>query len=483
MHAATHDREPDGRRIGLHLIVPVWGSHYVSVFFNTIFPLYFAPGNLPSICNERTVILKIYTSTADLPIIAKSSAYRRACELIEVELIYVDDMLAAPHDPRYGSLHHDVMTRCHKEGLRVAGQQGTAAVVLTADTIFADGALRQLGCLLDEGKRAILVAGPRVVEEEFLTEFTGLPLGPGSEEKAAPRAFTDFCLRHLHPVSRSCFWNESHFFNTHPSHFYWKVEDEGFIAHCSHMHPLMIRPPEKEVQSRNTIDDDYLAHAGFTVDEIHVVTDNLQLPLFSLAPRNLVLGNDRPHIASVAYGAYWSKLYARPVQRRLSRTKVCFYTRQSSSLWEDHEQAAQEALSDIEMIMSSSDFALFWKRPDLYFEKKLFDADSLSFHPMVTKVREYFRNRATAGSGQEAGPRVEALLSSEAIRIFSWHGIKSLAHMAYFILLTAAIGFSRRIRRGFWYRILYPRLHHLVYRKLYYGVIRRSVRRRNYRDL
>jgi hypothetical protein len=121
MHSATHDCELSGRRVGLHLIMPVWGSKYVSLFFNTILPFYLTAGNLPAIRNERKVLLKVYTSTQDLPVINSSMAFQRARELVEIELIYVDDMLGAPHDPRYGSHHHDVMTRCHKEALRLIG--------------------------------------------------------------------------------------------------------------------------------------------------------------------------------------------------------------------------------------------------------------------------------------------------------------------------------------------------------------------------
>jgi hypothetical protein len=459
-HSSTPGSVPSGRRVGLHLVMPVWGPKYVSLFCNTILPFYLTAGNLPAIRNERRVLLKVYMSTDDLPVINSSVAFQRALELIEIELIYVDDMLRAPHDPRYGSHHHDVMTRCHKEALRVAGQQGAAAVILTADTVFADGTLRRLGCLLDEGKRAVLVAGPRVVEEAFLEEFRELPLGSGSEDKTTPIAFTDFCLRHLHPISRSAIWNESEFFNTHPSHLYWQVADEGFIAHCFHMHPLMIRPPEKEVQSRNTIDDDYLAQAGFTADEIHVVTDNLTLPLFSLAPRDLIVGNGRPHTASVAYVADWAATYTRPFHRQLARTKVCFYTRMSSPLWEDLERVAQEALSDIETIATSSGFRLLLNRPDLFLEKNLFDSNSLSFHPKAAELREYFRDYAPANSD-----------GLEAKGLFSWYGILGLAHFVYLVLVTSAFGLTDRIRRRF---RRYPRLHDLVYRKLCYGVIRRS---------
>jgi hypothetical protein len=107
--------------VTLHLIMPVWGSKYVSLFFNAILPFYLTAGNLPAIRNKRKVLLKVYTSMQDLPVFNSSLAFQRARELIEIELIYVDDMLGASHDPRYESHHHDVMTRCHKEALRLIG--------------------------------------------------------------------------------------------------------------------------------------------------------------------------------------------------------------------------------------------------------------------------------------------------------------------------------------------------------------------------
>jgi hypothetical protein len=386
----TAQRRLSVDRAAMHLIMPVWGVSHVTTFLDLVLPLYLAPGNIPAAATEREVRLRIYTRNCDTELFMRSAMFNRAREHCAIDFVYMDDKIAVPHV---------TMSWCHKDSLRVAAGCDGLAILLTADSIFADGTLLRLGRLSDKGKRAVLVAGPRVIEDELLDELSKL-WRQGEEVVLAPEAFTALCLRHLHPISLSHAWDDHGSFQTHPSHLYWFIENEGFLAHCFHLHPLMIRPPVAEVDFKRTIDDDYMISAGFTPEEIHISSDCHELAVFSITGRHIVIGNNRSLTASAAYVAHWARIFTQPFHRQLARTPIYFYTQKTSPMWRRHEQAAQRALDDIDHLLTDGNFRLFLRRPDLFLDKILLNHRTLSFHPMRDELRRQIDDPASAPARQ-----------------------------------------------------------------------------------
>jgi hypothetical protein len=157
-------------------------------------------------------------------------------------------------------------------------------------------------------------------------------------------------LAHLHPISSSHCW-DSDFFNTHPSHLYWKIEDDGLLARCFHLHPILVRPAD-DVNFRKTIDDDYIVQACPDPEMIHIVTDSDEICAFSMTPRDRIIGNGRPHRSSAAYVAYWSHLFTKPEYFVLADKVFHIDAGQTSPKWKTAEQESSEVLADIKIIKS-----------------------------------------------------------------------------------------------------------------------------------
>jgi hypothetical protein len=176
-------------------------------------------------------------------------------------------------------------------------------------------------------------------------------------------------LAHLHPISSSHCW-DSAFFNTHPSHLYWKIEDEGLLARCFHLHPILVRPAD-DVNFRKTIDDDYIVHACPDPETIHIVTDSDEICAFSMTPHDVKIGNERPHRSSAAYVAWWSYRFTKPEHFVLAEKVVHIHVGQTSPKWKTAEQESADVLTDIKCIQSRSNAYLFVFRPDLLIEKAI----------------------------------------------------------------------------------------------------------------
>ena len=258
------------------------------------------------------------------------------------------------------------MSDCYRDALAKT-KCDVGFVFLAADSIIADGTFGTLGALADSGKRCVFVAGPRVVAESFSAAVRNRRSVIDEAIAIPPREMSKLGLAHLHPISSSHCW-DSDFFNTHPSHLYWKIEDEGLLARCFHLHPILVRPAD-DVNFRKTIDDDYIVHACLDPETIHIVTDSDEICAFSMTPRDVKIGNERPHRSSAAYVAWWSHRFTKPEHFVLAEKVVHIHVGQTSPKWKTAEQESDDVLADINVIRSRSNAYLFVFRPDLLIEK------------------------------------------------------------------------------------------------------------------
>jgi hypothetical protein len=88
-------------------------------------------------------------------------------------------------------------------------------------------------------------------------------------------------LPHLHPHTQSMFADEPRF-STSPVAVYWRVANQGLLARCLHLHPLMVDPMRQLPLLVGTNDGPYVAQACPDFSRVHVVTDSDELQMFEL---------------------------------------------------------------------------------------------------------------------------------------------------------------------------------------------------------
>src|SRR5688500_13898490 len=92
-----------------------------------------------------------------------ASVYSRLQALMEVRAVEIDGLdLSA----KYGA-----MAACHRLAIKAAAEEEAALVFLSPDALCADGTLAHALDVAATGKRAVMVAGLRVIKETFLPWF------------------------------------------------------------------------------------------------------------------------------------------------------------------------------------------------------------------------------------------------------------------------------------------------------------------------
>ena len=164
---------------------------------------------------------------------------------------------------------------------------GAALIFLSADFIFSDGSLAAVVRRQRAGYRAVVNTGLRLAKESFLQSVDGSTAGAAAR---TGRELVRMALPHLHPHTQSMF-ADARSCSRFPVAVYWRVGNEGLLARCLHLHPLMI-DPMIPVLPRRTIDGRYLEQACPDAARVHVVSDSDELQMFELtrAKRSVIGG-------------------------------------------------------------------------------------------------------------------------------------------------------------------------------------------------
>lgn len=261
------------------LILPVWGDAYRRALLRYCLPSLLAPGNLPAVAARAGVLVQLCTKEADRQALETADLVRRLRSFARVEVVTLSS-----EEGREG---YDYFSACYRNGLERARERGEAALLLTADQIWADGSISAVCARAEAGARVVLVAGPRLLEETALPALDAFR-GPDGEfaDRLGPRALAALAWEHLHPWDQSLFWDESD--RGRPASFQFReVPGEGFLMHCLHLHPACVRLDESvNLDFRLTVDGgDFVERAAGRPEACHVILCSDEAMYCSTAPR------------------------------------------------------------------------------------------------------------------------------------------------------------------------------------------------------
>jgi len=329
------DRSPGARRgvVGnvkppsaYRLILPVWGDAYLQGFLKYCLPSLLAPGNLPAVVSRADLVVHIFTKTADREPLDAADLVQRLRTFAQVEVTTL------PSQEQSGG--YDYFSSCYKAGLERAKVRGEAALLLTADQIWADGAISAVCARIEEGAQAVMVAGPRLLEETALPALDAFRGPDGNfDDRLDSRALATLAWEHLHPWDRSLFWDESD--RGRPASFlFWEVPGGGFLMHCLHLHPVCIRLDESaNLHFTHTVDGgDFVERTVGHPEACHVIRDSDEAMYCSTAPRGQSAHLlDQPKVDWLGY-ANWA------LAMGISQMNVAFLGQGIRFLLQDFEQ-------------------------------------------------------------------------------------------------------------------------------------------------
>ena len=257
-----------------HFATPVWGTDFTRTFITATLPSLLAPGNIPFLGNRGSVY-KIFTDTDGENEIRSSSAFAALSRHVEVQFRPITKVDANPYI---------ASSSCYRTATIEAAAAQALIYYLIPDMILADGSMRSISQSLEQGKRAVMVAGMRVAKDSFVNEVLRA-FRSGDSVVAPPRDLVAVALKHLHPMMRNHMYDDAgESFN--PSLFCWPVAGEGYVLRCAHLHPVALDLQGQRPDLHGTIDDDLLFDLGLTEGELAFADDSDGVLWFELSDVN-----------------------------------------------------------------------------------------------------------------------------------------------------------------------------------------------------
>lgn len=254
-----------------HAVTHVWGREYLDVFLNVCIPNQLAPGNVPALPpGSRYRILTRSVHVAELDTHPMVHALR---DVIPVDIVVVE----ALDRKNRATLGHDLMIACHQRAIADVLEANAAIIMLSADFVLSEGALAAVVGRHREGYRAVVNTGLRLAKEPFLLH---LHQSGASLAELSSRELVRMGLAHLHSHEQSMF-ADARTFSLFPVAVYWRVGNEGLLARCLHLHPLMVDPLTR-ASLRGSNDGRYVHRVCPDPSTVHVVTDSDELQMFEL---------------------------------------------------------------------------------------------------------------------------------------------------------------------------------------------------------
>ncbi len=260
------------------IAIPVWGKEFVNTFLEYSLPTLMADGNLPFLISNSAIDVRIYTSKDDADILLAHPLIQELKRKATVTIVE----LHMPQQSHYETSHayrqaiYALKSNAYKDNIHLANacQEHTGVIVsLNADIIFSDQFFAQAHQILHSDKKVIEVVGPRSKEIEMKRDLQSIINQNTGVLEIQASKLLDLWNKHIHPLLAIHNWEgQSEIFNA--SHLMWPVGTSGWVARCFFLYPIIVVAPGREFNFAGTIDHSMVTNCGYTVNDVHVVTDN-----------------------------------------------------------------------------------------------------------------------------------------------------------------------------------------------------------------
>jgi hypothetical protein len=327
-----------------HVVYAVWGDAFIALFQQLALPNLVAQIERLDAADRPRYSCKIYTTSGDARRLRESAPYAALAGLADVELLAMDDAAA---ENKYA-----MMAEGHRRAIAAALREKAVLIFMSPDSIWSDGMFPVLQKHAENGKRIVLLPGLRVVKEEVAPLAAKRWLSAdGTRLKVSSRELIAVALEHLHGLTRSLIVNSDEFDDRWPSNLDWKVGQEGILARCFHLHPLLVDPAGLESLPTWTVDDDFICRLPRAPGDSHIVADSDEITQFDLSAAAAAPEPRRNEDVSLFRIAAWAANHATADQRRYFKEKIYFHVGERSARWEAVERESDRAVRTISLLL------------------------------------------------------------------------------------------------------------------------------------
>lgn len=304
----------------VHFLTVVWGEAFVRTYLDLVLAAQLAPGNLPAFADVPGSLYKIYTTAEDAPFLRADPRVAEAGRHLPVRIIEF-----APS--RAGLKFESAMAQLAR-GIAEAHPENAAVSFLPPDVIFATGSFAALRRLHQAGKRLVMVLTPRARLATLPTALRQVVTPAADGALAVPaRLLMRLALANLHPVSETLLCDGPQH-STHPSHLYWWVRREpprALLAHCFHVHPLLVDPVRQDIQVNDSVDGEYMHNVCPDPRTHHLVSDSDELAGVELSRDGHLATLGQPGSLKADDVVQWSHYHCNPTHLAFFRQPVVLH--------------------------------------------------------------------------------------------------------------------------------------------------------------
>lgn len=343
-----------------YFIVPVWGRAFCELFTSISLPSQMSSNNIPNIKNIKSCHYHIITTKNDMDFIKSSASYKRLSKVLNVKISTYNSDLSVPHD---------AMSDCYRIGIEEANKREAAIVFLTPDLIWSDGSFTELERISENGSRVVHTLGLRLLKETFVPLVARKYLSADGATLCIPsRDLVQLALHHLHPIAKSHLWEDGGD-NLVPANLYWRVDEEGLLARCFHLHPLMVNPSQKNIHFHGTVDDDFVFAACPDSTQDYVVLDSDKLLACEISAQGHTV-NTSLRKGVVADIAAWAEGAANTRHRELVLHPIRFHaTAMSEDKWRAVEVRSGAVVRAALDLLDRPSLLLLATRPKIFIKR------------------------------------------------------------------------------------------------------------------
>ena len=331
--------------MNIHIVIPVWGGHYLDLLEEVCLPTLLAPGNIPALQLNHHCRVRILTKKEDVARLKDSDIFCSVQKVCQAEII--DSSFSTG-----GKMKYAEMNACVSHAYDTAEEEQAAIVFGLADFVWSDGMLATAIAHLAEGKRAVLAPCFRVISDKFRSDFA-IKINPEQRMGAIsipPRSLASLAMDNIHPYSATSFWGEPTFHDW-PFLIHWAVKGEGMMIRGFHLHPVIIHPEVYQADYDGEIDGEFVFKACPTPENIVVIQDSddgifVSLDNFSRASLNLK--DHESERAALIDTALWARSHVHEMHLNLLKLPCRIHGSEiSSNVWSQIERESQIVVDKI----------------------------------------------------------------------------------------------------------------------------------------
>lgn len=265
-----------------HFIMVVWGERFTRFFLDVTLPSQLAPDGLPAMRRLDGAMYRLFTTARDAQTIAASLTFARLSSLMAVEFVVVapgaESLMTG--DP------YAVMTAFHRRAVAEASACAACLVFLAPDAVFSSGAFAYLERRAELGDEMVMIAAPRAAIEGAAPVILDRFRRPDGTISVPAPDLVRLMIDHPHPIARAARWGTPEFCGSEPSHLYVMAGKDAFVAHCWHLHPVLVRARPDTTDFSQSIDGDYVLCTVRDPGRVHVVTSSDDVCAMELSRRD-----------------------------------------------------------------------------------------------------------------------------------------------------------------------------------------------------